>query len=63
MCLLQSSSILAAHSSVARPVAPVPLASATIAPPTARGESVGLHCNHCGWNGHTEIFCYRKKTT
>lgn len=26
---------------------------------TWRGS--GLHCNHCGQDGHVESFCYRKK--
>jgi hypothetical protein len=61
--LLQSSTILAArssvsHSSTARPAALVPLASPPVVPPTARGESIGLHC---GRDGHVEAFCYRKK--
>jgi hypothetical protein len=59
--LLQSSFILVACSSVARPTTLVPLASASVAPSTARGESVGLHCDHCGRNEHVEVFCYRKK--
>jgi hypothetical protein len=46
--LLRSSSILAARSSAARPVALVPLASPPVVPTAARGESVGLHCDHCG---------------
>jgi hypothetical protein len=46
--LLQSATILAArssagHSSSARPTAPVPLASPSVVPPAARGESGGLH--------------------
>jgi hypothetical protein len=39
----------------------VPLASPPVVPPTARGESGGLHCAHCGRDGHVETFCYRKK--
>jgi hypothetical protein len=46
--LLRSSSVLATRSLVARPAAPVPLASTPVAPFDARGESVGLHCDHCG---------------
>jgi hypothetical protein len=64
--LLQSSTILVArssvsHSSTARLAALVPLASPLVVPPTARGESIGLHCDHCGRDGHVEAFCYRKK--
>jgi hypothetical protein len=51
--LLQSSTVLDARSSVghsltARPTAPVPLASPPIVPSATRGESVGLHYDHCG---------------
>jgi hypothetical protein len=59
--LLRSSSILAARSSAARPVALVPLASPPVVPTAARGESVGLHCDHYGRDRHVEAFCYRKK--
>jgi hypothetical protein len=64
--LLQSATVFAARSSAGRclsacPTAPVPLASPPVVPPTARGESVGLHCNHCCRDGHVEAFCYRKK--
>jgi hypothetical protein len=54
---LRSSSVLAARSSVVRPAAPVPLASASVALSAAHGESVGLHCDHCGRDGHVEAFC------
>jgi hypothetical protein len=61
--LLQSAIVLAAHSSVsrsssARPTASVPLTSPPVVPPAARG---GLHCAHCGRDGHVDTFCYRKK--
>jgi hypothetical protein len=61
--LLQSATVLAALSSAgrslsARPAAPVSLTSPPVVPPTAHGESVGLHC---GRDGHVESFCYRKK--
>jgi hypothetical protein len=56
--LLRSSSVLVARFSVACHIALVPL---PFAPPAARGESVGLHCDHCGRDGHVEAFCYRKK--
>jgi hypothetical protein len=64
--VLQSSTVLAAHSSAsrsstvlaphssashsssARPAAPVSLASPPVVLSAARGESVGLHCDHCG---------------
>jgi hypothetical protein len=51
--LLQSATILvahslASHSSSARPTTSVPLASHPIVPPAAHGESGGLHCDHCG---------------
>jgi hypothetical protein len=64
--LLQSYVVLAGRSSAgrsssARPAAPMPLASPPVVPPAARGESVGLHCDHCGRDGHVEAFCYRKK--
>jgi hypothetical protein len=64
--LLQSSTILVAHSlvdrsSTARSAAPVPLASPPVVPPTAHGESVDLHCDHCDRDGHVEAFYYRKK--
>jgi hypothetical protein len=64
--LLQSATILAAHSSAsrsssARPTASVPLASPSVVPPAYRGESGDLHCAHCGRDGHVEAFCYRKK--
>jgi hypothetical protein len=61
--LLQSATVLAArslasHSSSARPTALMPLASPLFVPPATRG---GLHCAHCGRDGHVEAFCYRKK--
>jgi hypothetical protein len=64
--LLQSAIVLAARSSAghslsARPTSPVPLASHPVVPPAARGESGGLHCDHCGCDGHVDAFCYRKK--
>jgi hypothetical protein len=45
----------------ARPTASVPLASPAIVPPTAHGESGGLHCAHCGRDGYVEAFNYKKK--
>jgi hypothetical protein len=64
--LLQSSIVLAARSSAghslsARPAASVPLSSPLVVPPADHGESVGLHCDHCGRDGHVEVFCYRKR--
>jgi hypothetical protein len=64
--LLQSATVLAARSSAsrsssARPTASVPLASPPVVPPTAHGKSGGLHCAHCGHDGHVEAFYYRKK--
>jgi hypothetical protein len=64
--LLQSTTVLVAlssagHSSSAHPTALVPFASPMVVPPAARGESGGLHCDHCGHDGHVEAFCYRKK--
>jgi hypothetical protein len=61
--LLQSSTILGTRSfvgrsSTTRPAAPVPLASPLVVPPTAHGESVGLHY---GRDGHVEAFYYKKK--
>jgi hypothetical protein len=55
------SSVLAARSSVARPMALVPLASPLVVPSAARGVSTGLHCDHCGRDRHVDAFCYRKK--
>jgi hypothetical protein len=65
-CLLQFATVLdarssASRSSSARPTALVQLASPLVVPPAARGESGGLHCAHCGRDGHVEAFCYRKK--
>jgi hypothetical protein len=54
--LLQSSSVLVAHCLVASPAAPVPLTSALVTPSAARGESVGLHCDHYGRDGHVKAF-------
>jgi len=64
--LLQFSTVLAARSSAshslsAHPTALVPLSSPPVVPSSARGESVVLHCDHCGRDGHVEAFCYRKK--
>jgi hypothetical protein len=59
--LLQSSSVLVVHSSVARPAAHVELASALVALSTVRGESIDLYCDYCGQDGYVETFCYRKK--
>jgi hypothetical protein len=58
---LRISSVLATHYSVAQPTTPVPSASPSVAPSTARGVSTGLHCDHYGRDGHMEAFCYRKK--
>jgi hypothetical protein len=59
--LLRVSSVLAARSSIACLAAPVPSASHLVAPSATRGESTGLYCDHCGRDGHVEVFCYRKK--
>jgi hypothetical protein len=64
--LLQSTTVLAAHSpasrsSSSRPTALVPLASPLVVPPAARGKSGGLHCAHCGRDDYVEAFYYRKK--
>jgi hypothetical protein len=59
--LLRSSSVLAARSSTTCPTAPVPLVSHSVAPHPAHGESAGLHCDHCGRDGHVETFSYRKR--
>jgi hypothetical protein len=59
--LLWNSSVLVARSSVARPVAPVPHASPSVASSAAHGASTSLHCDHYGQYGHVETFCYRKK--
>jgi hypothetical protein len=39
----------------------MPLASPPVVPPTAHDESVDLHCDHCGQDGHVNAFCNRKK--
>jgi hypothetical protein len=57
--LLQSAIVLAAHSSTSRsssahPTTSLPLASPPVIPPAARGESGGLHCDHCGRDGHVK---------
>jgi hypothetical protein len=65
--LLQSATVLAARSLAirslfARPIASMPLASPPVVPSAAtRGESGGLRCDHCGHDGHVDVFCYRKK--
>jgi hypothetical protein len=59
--LLQVSSVLVAHSSVAHPGALMPPASPLVTPSTARGVSTGLHYDHYGRDGHVEAFRYRKK--
>jgi hypothetical protein len=51
----------AGHSLSTRLAAPVPLATHSVVPPIAHGESVGLHCDHCGRDEHVEAFYYRKK--
>jgi hypothetical protein len=58
---LQISSILTARYSVAHPSAPVPSASPPVAPSAARGVSTGLHCDHCGQDGHVETFSTGRK--
>jgi hypothetical protein len=65
---LQSATVLAArssagHSSSTHPDATMPLSSSPVVPPTTHGESGGLHCDHCGCDGHVKAFCYRKKKT
>jgi hypothetical protein len=59
--LLWISSILAACSSVAHPIAPVPPVSPLVALSVACDMSTGLHCDDCGRDEHVEAFCYRKK--
>jgi hypothetical protein len=64
--LLQSVVVLAARSSADRslsacPATPMPLASPPVVSSAARGESGGLHCDHCGRDRHVEAFCYKKK--
>jgi hypothetical protein len=63
--LLQSVTVLAAHSSAGRsssahPAAPVPLTSPPVVPPATCGESGGLHYDHCGRDGHVKAFFYRE---
>jgi hypothetical protein len=64
--LLQSATVLAARSSASRsssirPTVSVSLASPPVVPPATHGESGGLHCAHCGRDGHVEASCYIKK--
>jgi hypothetical protein len=59
--LLQVSSVLATRSSIARLATPMPPTSPPVAPSAARGVISGLHCDHCGRDGHVDAFCYRKK--
>jgi hypothetical protein len=59
--LLRVSSVLATRSSVPRPAAPVPPAWPSAAPSAGGGASIGLHCDHCGRDGHVEAFCCKKK--
>jgi hypothetical protein len=61
VCYNLTARSLAGHSSSAHPAAPVPLDSPLVIPPTARGESGRLHYDHCGRDGHVEVFCYKKK--
>jgi hypothetical protein len=44
----------ASHFSSTRPTTSVPLASPPVVPPAARGESGGLHYDHCGRDGHVK---------
>jgi hypothetical protein len=65
--LLQSATVLAARSSIdrslsARPAAPMPLASPPVVPPATRGESGGLHCDHCGHDGHVEALLQEEES-
>jgi hypothetical protein len=59
--LLPATSVLATRSSVARPTAPVPLVSPSVALFAACGASTGLYYDHYGRDGHVEAFCYKKK--
>jgi hypothetical protein len=64
--LLQSATVLdarstASRSSSTRPTTSVLLVLPPVVPLAARGESGGLHCDHCGRDGHVEAFCYKKK--
>jgi hypothetical protein len=59
--IFQSASVLATCSMVARHTIPVPLSSSLVAPPATHGESVGLHCDHCGQDGHVETFYYSNR--
>jgi hypothetical protein len=54
---------LATHSSAgcSSSARPVPLVSPLVVPPATCDESGGLHCDHCGCDGHVEAFCYWKK--
>jgi hypothetical protein len=60
-CSLLLSWLLALRLVVLRLLVLLLHASPPVVPPVARGESGGLHCDHCGRNGHVEAFCYRKK--
>jgi hypothetical protein len=53
--LLWVSLVLAARSLIARRAAPVPPASPSVAMSAARGASIGLHCDHCGQDGHVVL--------
>jgi hypothetical protein len=59
--LLWVSSVLATHSLVARPAAPMPSVSPPVVLSAARGASTSLHYDHCGRDGHVKAFYYRKK--
>jgi hypothetical protein len=61
--LLRAPSAFAARSSITRPAAPMPTTSPPVASSAACGVSTGLHCDHCGRDGHVEAFFYRKKKT
>jgi hypothetical protein len=52
---------LTTHFSVTHPVALVSPSSPPVALSTTRGASIGLHCDHCGQDGHVDTFFYRKK--
>jgi hypothetical protein len=60
---LRVSSALVVRSSVTRPATTVSLVSPPVAPSVAAGASTGLHCDHCGRDGHVEAFCYRKNSS
>ena len=57
--LLQSASVLAARS-ISRSTTAPPAVSSASAPSGGTGGG-GLHCDHCGRDGHVLEFCFKRK--